>query len=354
MAGPSEGLPAQCKGGCRVEPSIREVCPGVLRASRPGEAVIANDLLGREVKRWFQQLRGLQSLKHALSVGKQTDMARQYRSQLWQPILTAKGFTPSFASWWPRRVVRLHGAPQELHETPSAAQAATIYDDFHSNYRKLESWHVRRRGSVLQSKYAESSSVLFSALRPAKPPVLETLVRHQAYEILAVDVVSNQLQLDGIPSGRGKRELGGYLLAPLWPALRRSRAPARQKWAAVTTKFWPMVFHGAASCWLSDTAVDKLRAKMAWALGWTCAGAGPDLRALTEGPMELDPAFFQIWTCVRDFQRLASKSRTLQQLWVEFMGDLQGRSLAGPFSTLLHHAEALNWGFMEPPQVTDH
>ena len=86
---------------------------------------------------------------------------------------------------------------------PSAAQAATIYDDFHSNYRKLESWHMRRRGSVLQSKYAESSSVLFSVLRPAKPPVLETLVRHQAYEILAVDVVSNQLQLDGIPSGRG-------------------------------------------------------------------------------------------------------------------------------------------------------
>ena len=175
----------------------------------------------------------------------------------------------------------------------------------------------------------------------------------------------------GLTVAEHRRELGGYLtfgprhrvadmaqrlelLTPIWPVLRRSRAPARQKWAAVTTKFWPMVFHGAASCWLSDTAVDKLRAKMAWALGWTCAGAGPDLRALTEGPMELDPAFFQIWTCMRDFQRLASKSSTLQQLWVEFMGDFHGRSLAGPFSTLHHHAEALNWGFLEPPQVTDH
>ncbi|CAE7303526.1 rnhA [Symbiodinium pilosum] len=583
VAGPSEGLPVQCKGrATRIEPSTREVCPGVLRASRPGEAVIANDLLGREVKRWFQRLRRLQSLKHALGVGKQTDQARQYRSQLWRSVLNAKGFAPTFADWWPRRVVRLHGAPQVMQEMPNAAQAAIIYDDFHSNYRKLESWHLRKRSSVLQSKYAESSRVLFAAfvrpdhlcsrrlsgtmptkswglrvpcavfppgksalsrwnqhveIRPEhwdriqqwlctvrklkktaargpdayarldllnmvevaclrgvplaggmadvvkafnglpRVPLLraaarlgfpqcvlkpwvsfislvkrrflmgeavseavastsgfiegdplsvtamsvasilyhqymhffEPRVQHASYvDNLAVTAESVYLaargfcvmesfweilglQLDneksyfwattaqdrkllvslGLTVAEHRRELGGYLtfgprhrvadmaqrlelLTPIWPVLRRSRAPARQKWAAVTTKFWPMVFHGAASCWLSDTAVDKLRAKMAWALGWTCAGAGPDLRALTEGPMELDPAFFQIWTCMRDFQRLASKSSTLQQLWVEFMGDFHGRSLAGPFSTLHHHAEALNWGFLEPPQVTDH
>ena len=107
-----------------------------------------------------------------------------------------------------------------------------------------------------------------------------------------------------------RRELGGFLtfgsrhrvadmtqrldlLQPLWQALRRSKAPVCHKWTAVTAKLWPIAFHGAASCWLSDAAIGKLRTKLAWALRWTCAGAGPDLRALTEGPLELDPGFFQ-------------------------------------------------------------
>ena len=175
----------------------------------------------------------------------------------------------------------------------------------------------------------------------------------------------------GLAVKEHRRELGGYLtfgarhrvadmsqrlelLQPLWQALRRSKAPAKQKWAAVATKLWPMIFHGAAACWLSTAVLDKLRARMAWALGWTCAGAGPDLRALTEGPMDLDPAFFQIWTCFRDFRRLVSKSVFLRQDWARFMFNFQGTHLAGPFSTMLRHADCLGWGFAAPPEFTDH
>ena len=93
------------------------------------------------------------------------------------------------------------------------------------------------------------------------------------------------------------------------------------------TKFWPIVFHGAASCWLPDAAVDKLRTKMAWALRWTCAGAGPDLRALTEGSLLLDPAFYQLWTCFRDFRRFA----TLAGALAGFHGLLSGSWVCGSF-----------------------
>ena len=175
----------------------------------------------------------------------------------------------------------------------------------------------------------------------------------------------------GLQVAEHQRELGGFLnfgprrrtvdllrrlelLQPFWHVLRCSKAPLTQKWAAVTTKLWPIVFHGTTACWLPAAQLDKLRTKMAWALGWTCAGAGPDLRALTEGPMELDPCFFQIWSCFRDFRRLVPKCAGLYRDWVEFLEGFDGRGLAGPFSTLLHHAHSLGWGFAEAPFLTDH
>ena len=758
--GPAVGLPSQCKGrAARLEPVSRETAPGILRPSRPGEVAIASDMLGREVKRWFQQLRRLQSLRDALRSNKHTPQARLYPEQLWSSILSAKGFAPSFIDWWPRRVSRLHGAPQTIEGMPCVAQANILYDDFHSNYRKLEAWHLRRRESVLAAKHAESSKLLFASLRPSRPPPLDTLVSQHSFEVLAVDPDSSQVQLDGAPPTSGssrfstdglavqlvpvegalcqaqvpedmeiqagdvieqeqfisepnqvfqefiklwqprwnqavssehwhrilnftkflrpiasfdfphigvaqwlgavrrlkstaargpdayarldllnmapcyveqlllllraiedgqqgwpqqllqglvfavdkqnhkcgadayrpiyllsviyrvwasirtrqllralrqhvpdemfgfipgretadmwillqaqielrcltgqpftgcmadvvkalnglprvpllraaarlgfptcvltpwtafisrvqrrflmgeavsapvtststfiegdplsvtamtvasvlfhnymhhfepriqhasyvdnlsvtvdsvylaargysvmesfwetlglqldagktyfwatgaqdrrllvllgltvaehRRELGGFLtfgsrhrvvdmaqrielVQPLWQTLRRSRAPLAHKWTAVTTKLWPIVFHGAAACWLSQSTVDKLRTKLSCTLGWTCAGAGPDLRALTEGPVDLDPAFYQIWCCLREFRRLASKSSILQGMWVDFMAGFGGKVLAGPFSTLLHHADVLGWGFASPPMFTDH
>ena len=760
--GPAEGLPPQCFGRAqRTEPAMREVAPSVLRASRPGEVEIASDLLSREVKRWFQQLRRLQSLRDSLRSGKTTSAASLYRSQLWSAVLRAKGFTPNFQNWWGRRVVQLHNAPAVLSDLPDCAQAQAIFDDFHQNYRRLEAWHARRRNEVLSAKHAESSKHLFAALKPARPPPLDTLTIRKDFEVLATDVDGCQVMLDAAPPCHGtscfsvdghlvdlcpiqgplckvaaedlalmpegavveqeqfvsepaqvfhefvklwqprwnqhtglesahwtrilnftrflrpvasfdfppisatqwllavkrlkkqaargpdayarldllhmapchvtqllqllrrielgqshwplqllqgfvcaidklnnkcgadayrpicllsviyrvwgsirtkqvlrairhyvpdemfgfvphretadmwillqarievacsegkalvgcmadvvkafnglprapllraaarlgfppcvltpwigfishvqrrfvmgeavsaevsstsgfiegdplsvtamsvasilfhyymhhfepcvqhasyvdnlavtaesvflaargytvmesfwellglqldgpktyfwavhagdrrllkllglsvvehRRELGGYLtfgprhrvadmterlelLQPLWHALRRSRAPMRHKWSAVTTKLWPIAFHGAASCWLSDGAIGKLRAKLAWALRWSCAGAGPDLRALTEGPMDLDPGFFQTWVAIRDFRRLALKGDGLRSLWTDFMRNFQGREFAGPFSTLLHHARKLEWGFAAPPLFIDH
>ena len=762
VEGPSNGLPAQCKGrASRTVPTQRELCPSVLKASRPGEICIANDLLSREVKRWFQQLRRLQSLRQALRAAKDTPQARQYRSQLWGSILCAKGFAPDFRQWWPKRAVRLQGAPDNLPPQPTLSEIGVIYEDFLQNYTKMERWHLHRRGEILEAKHAESSRLLFATLRPPRPPPLDTLVVQHSYEVLSADAENRMIHLDGEPSNKGtscftvngehirltkvegglcqihpadaarapegalveqeqflsepdhvfaefihlwqprwnqhanmqpehwarilgftrflrpqasfvfpplsaaqwtravqrlkpsaargpdayarldllhmapcyvaqllqlldaiekgqvewpaqllqgfvcvinkqnqktgadayrpicllsviyrlwasirtrqllralksfapdemfgfmpsretadmwivlqaqiemacmqdvplvgcmadvvkafnglprqpllraaarmgfpscvltpwisfvsrvqrrfvmgeavsmavtsssgfiegdplsvtamtvasimfhhymahfeprvvhasyvdnlsttaesvylvargytvmesfwellglqldaektyywatwpadrkllltlgltvaehRRELGGYLtfgprhrvsdmmqrlelLQPLWHTLRRTRAPVQQKWAAITTKFWPMVFHGVPSCWLPDGTVDKLRTKLAWALHWTCAGAGPDLRALTEGPLELDPGFFQVWSSFREFRRLASKSPTLQQLWRGFALGFQGREFAGPFSTLCHHARALGWGLAEPPSFTDH
>ena len=125
------------------------------------------------------------------------------------------------------------------------------------------------------------------------------------------------LVLLGLSVAEHRRELGGFLtfgprhrvadmaqraelLQPMWQVLRRSRAPMRRKWTAVTTKL--------------------------------C----------------------QVWCCFRDFRRLANKSRGLLDLWVGFAQGFRGKEYAGPFSAMHHHAQTLNWGFAEPPMFTDH
>ena len=145
VAGPTGQLPRNCKGrAARTAPAHRAIAPSVLKASRPGEVCMASDLLGREVKRWFQQLRRLQNLRSALRGGKQSPQALEYRRLLWQSILEAKGFTPNFVGWWPGRPAQLQGAPVQLESIPEAAAASLIYEDFLSNYRKLERWHLKR------------------------------------------------------------------------------------------------------------------------------------------------------------------------------------------------------------------
>ena len=204
VAGPDGRLPGHCKGrASRIKPAYRDVAPSILKASRPGEVVIANDFLGREVKRWFQQLRRLQCLRDSLRAGKVSPQATLFRAQLWQSIIEAKGFTPSFAGWWPRRVMQLHGSPPVLTTLPDASTAQAIFEDFNCNYRKLENWHLKRREGILTAKHAESSQVLFATLRPAKPPPLDTLVLRHSFEVLAADAEACQIQLDDAPSMQG-------------------------------------------------------------------------------------------------------------------------------------------------------
>ena len=204
VSGQGQVFPSQCRGRAhRLQPATRDIMPNIPKASRPGEVVMASNLACREVKRWFQQLRRLQSLRDALRGDKQTPQAIMYREQLWKSIRDAAGFTPSFFDWWPRRAVQLHGSPMELGTQPDCAASQVIFADFHENYKKLEGWHLRRRADVLAAKHAESTKHLFAELRPAKPQPLDTLVLHRSIEVLAVDEATGQVHLEEAPPNQG-------------------------------------------------------------------------------------------------------------------------------------------------------
>ena len=85
--------------GARIKPKRRRLQAPILRHSRQGEFQQADGLLNRSVGRWFQQLRRLQSYRHA-ALSSRASANHASRVALWNAILQAPGFVDGFARWW--------------------------------------------------------------------------------------------------------------------------------------------------------------------------------------------------------------------------------------------------------------
>ncbi|CAE7194447.1 DHX57, partial [Symbiodinium microadriaticum] len=198
-------IPTACFGRAkRLQPQTgRPVCK-IPKPSRPGEEIRQHDGLCAEVTRWFQQLRRLQSLVHALRAGSTAPSALEYRSSLWSSICAARGFRGGFLQWWPTRPHRLVGCPALLSRMiPDLHAARCIFEDFRCNFRSLESWHLQNRSKILQSKYDASMTQLFHELRDPAPDQVDTLTVSREYAILALSPSGDQLHLDSSLDLRG-------------------------------------------------------------------------------------------------------------------------------------------------------
>ncbi|CAE7673569.1 unnamed protein product [Symbiodinium sp. CCMP2592] len=202
---PNGRPPSGCFGrGQRTQPQVSTCSPKPLKPSRPGEAAMCHDGLGAEVRRWFQQLRRLQSLLHAVRAASVAPSAQSYRLSLWQAICRARGFRGGFPRWWQTRPVQLIGSPASLPQgVPHADLARLLHDDFRCNYRRFEAWHLRRRAQVIDAKYDKSLAQLFRELRAPAPEQVDSLTFRREYAILAVAPTGDQLHLDRPPDLRG-------------------------------------------------------------------------------------------------------------------------------------------------------
>ena len=202
---PGARLPSHSYGRSRRLAPQRRTDPVIpLRRSRPGEEAPRSDFLGLECKRWFQQLRRLQSLHHATAAANPAAGAVAYRIELWAAVRRAKGFSPDFAHWWAQRPVQLQGSPSQLPQgVPSASVASSIFTDFRENYRKFECWHLKQRCKVIKAKLSESQNQLYRSLRQPAPSQVDTLIIHRSYAILASEPNTRQLHLDAPVDTRG-------------------------------------------------------------------------------------------------------------------------------------------------------
>ena len=216
VASPGGRLPACCFGRAMFkEPIVKNFQVTAVRASRAGDEVLQSDFVSLEVRRWYKQLRRLQSLRQALIRPRYDPSALEYRSGLWESIKRAPGFHSGFFSWWTRRPVQQAGCPSDLPcAVPTPAVAEAIFLDFRDNFRRLEQWHLRQRSKVLTARHAASKQRLFQELREESSRPVDLLVNAQTYEILGVDHAENLLHIDrfGDTNGHSEWRLDGQAL----------------------------------------------------------------------------------------------------------------------------------------------
>ena len=202
---PGGCLPGCCYGrGRRRSPVLRQVPIISIKPARQGEESCSSHFLSQEVNRWYRQLRRLQALCHAIRAGKTTPAALEYRLQLWSAILRAPGFYVDFPTWWLTRPMQLPGSPSHITAgLPHSQVLDNVFLDFRENYRSFESWCVRRRNEVLQSRYASTHRGLMQSLRRPKPDQVDSLTVRRNYTVLAVDCDSQQIHLDAPLDLRG-------------------------------------------------------------------------------------------------------------------------------------------------------
>eukprot|EP00438_Fugacium_kawagutii_P033744 Skav209660 [mRNA] locus=scaffold2126:122984:134587:- [translate_table: standard] len=200
IAAPGGKLPpAACGRGQRIAPETRpSACP-LLKASRPGELKPAADTIGRTVQKWFQQLRRLQSMVHALRAAKQSLDAQLYRVSLWRAIRSARGFEDGWDAWWKQRPTRNVGLPLDFPtEVPALPLCEAIFEDFQHNYRRFESWHLRQRYKLLKLTFQEKRTRVFGALKTTTRTGLHYLVRTHSTTVRTVSADGAAMDLDEV------------------------------------------------------------------------------------------------------------------------------------------------------------
>ena len=142
-------------------------------------------------------------------------------------------------------------------------------------------------------------------------------------------------------------------LATIWPRLKRCLAPNWKKQQLLRLAIWPRAFYGIATCTLGWAHIRALRTEAMKALGFQQAGAAPGLRLAVLCHEQCDPGFYQVWTVLQTFRRMAHKRPLFLQLWINFMEQFDGRGRQGPFAKLLEVCGYLRWT-IEAPLLRDH
>eukprot|EP00435_Cladocopium_sp_Y103_P072449 s162_g40.t1 len=192
-------LSLKCHGRAqRLRPVRSPQAANTCRPSREGEVRVENALIGTATRIWFKQLRRLQSLRHAVSAGKQTTSACIYRMELWTAIRHSSGFHPDFPTWWSQQTHSVEGVLQELPlmvPTDSVIVMA-LYESFLGHFRAFEAWHLGQRTACLKMKYEGTLEAIYKDLRDEPRSGIDHLWTERPYTILDVDQESGQVHLD--------------------------------------------------------------------------------------------------------------------------------------------------------------
>ena len=195
---PGGGLPPGAKGRGKVKCPVQQQAQlPMCRPARDGDLRLVSDFACRGVQLWYRQARRLQALTQSLQRGTMTASAQAHRVETWAAIERAAGFKGGFRNWWRTRPVQHQGLPVDLPVgVPALKVAQQLLVDFTSNFRKLESWQLRRQQEISKAQLIAHRERIFKRVRLHEKEYLDTLQHTEETEILAVAEDGSEIQLE--------------------------------------------------------------------------------------------------------------------------------------------------------------
>ena len=170
-------LPDRCFGrGQQYSPTKTSLQVTPLRAGRSGD--LRPSFLGfSQVHRlWFRQLRRLESYCRLVKHGVHTWQGREHRAGLWNSILHAVGFRPSFASWWSQQG-KVGTSGLAIPTLPPDAEVAfLVFDAFHEIVRDFEKHLKKHQRHVASFKRASGLNAVYGEVKRDKPAPVSLFV----------------------------------------------------------------------------------------------------------------------------------------------------------------------------------
>ena len=149
--------------------------------------------------RWIRQLRRIHNYvrwsanrPHSRSVDHHI-----HGCQLWESILSASGFVPSFANWWPQRSLVCFGDPERIPTVPPAHDVAElILVAFHHEVRQYERTLQQARRQHAVDDHAANPLLIFRDVKRPRPEPVTTLIQPTQAQVTEVDSAGLSLILD--------------------------------------------------------------------------------------------------------------------------------------------------------------
>ena len=143
--------------------------------------------------KWIRQGRRLWNLSRNLTKATTTPTAHLHNQQLWQSIISAAGFSPTFLSWW--NTTCGHAATL-THAVPSSATMQLVAKTFESELRTMEKLLNLHRVTKAKQRRLDDPNVIFADLRKESPKPCQTLLHKAQAQVVYIDADDMSITLE--------------------------------------------------------------------------------------------------------------------------------------------------------------
>ena len=173
--------------GTRNQPVLSSASNPPIKKGRAGD--LQPKFLGFSMLhlKWFRQLRRLRHFLRLVQAGVVSSNQQFHASQLWESILRAPGFQPSFSGWWQTRSRALGEVEFLPLHPPDAMQASLIFAAFEYDVRHLERTLTKHRNYAAKLRQTNDVNQLFKVVRRDAPSQVDVLVKEAVGVVTGVD-----------------------------------------------------------------------------------------------------------------------------------------------------------------------